>query len=254
MQQQPERQLPADVFLDLDREGPIPLYYQIASRLEAEILKGSLPAGARLENEVALGLRLKLSRPTIRRAIQELVDKGLLVRRRGIGTQVVHGRVTRNVELTSLFEDLQANGQNPSTLILSTELGVADAATAQALSVDVGTTVLRLERLRSANGIPLAHLKNVLPAEYADIDLGQLKAHGLYQVLRSRGVTMKVAKQSIGARSVTTREAELLGVQRDGPVLTMHRTVFDNSGRPVEFGAHAYRPDLYSFEVTLVNR
>ena len=97
--------LPMSMFIDIDRWGPIPLYYQLASRIEAAILDGRIPAGARIDNEIGLGERLGISRPTERRAIQDLVDKGLLVRRRGIGTQVVHGEVSRKVELTSLFDD-----------------------------------------------------------------------------------------------------------------------------------------------------
>ena len=75
---QAEHPLPQDFFLDLDRSSPTPLYFQIATKLEAAISDGTLPAGARLENEISLGQRFGLSRPTMRRAIQELVDKGLL--------------------------------------------------------------------------------------------------------------------------------------------------------------------------------
>src|SRR5882757_9637213 len=95
-----------DLFLNLERSGPIPIYYQIARRMREAIEKGDLPSGARIENEVKLADHLGISRPTIRRALQELVDQGLLVRRRGIGTQVVRGRLTRNFEITSLFDDL----------------------------------------------------------------------------------------------------------------------------------------------------
>ena len=91
--QQEEQILPLGLFMDLDRSGPIPLYFQVAQKIEKAIMDGDLAAGSRLENEVSLGDRLGLSRPTVRRAIQDLVDKGLLVRRRGIGTQVVHGQV-----------------------------------------------------------------------------------------------------------------------------------------------------------------
>src|SRR5579862_1495036 len=91
-----------ELFLDIDRSSPVPLYFQVASRIEQAIVSGELPAGSRLENEIALVQRLNLSRPTVRRALQELVGKGLLVRRRGIGTQVVQRPVTRKVELTSL--------------------------------------------------------------------------------------------------------------------------------------------------------
>jgi len=249
-----EKTLPLSVFVDLDRNGPVPLYYQIAQRLEAAIRDDVLPAGSRLENEVALAQRLGLSRPTIRRAIQELVDKGLLVRRRGIGTQVVHGRVTRNVELTSLYDDLERSNQSPKTIVLSSERGTADAETAELLGVETGSPVLHLVRLRSADGVPLAILDNVLPQEFLDLSIDDLSRYGLYQMLRTRGVTMRVAKQRIGARSANQREAELLDISKGGPVLTMSRTAFDNSGKAIELGRHLYRPDLYSFEITLVDR
>ena len=80
--------------LQVDRKSPVPLYFQVAQHMEHLIESGELAPGTRLENEIDLADRLRLSRPTMRRAIQELVAKGLLVRKRGVGTQVVHGKVT----------------------------------------------------------------------------------------------------------------------------------------------------------------
>jgi DNA-binding GntR family transcriptional regulator len=249
-----EGQLPSDLFMDLDRSGPMPLYFQVASRLEAAIRDGVLPPGARLENEIALGERLGLSRPTIRRAIQDLVDKGLLVRRRGIGTQVVHGPVTRKVELTSLYDDLAQGSQQPATKLLSREDVPASERVAEALGVEVGATVAHIRRVRFAEDVPMAVLENFLPPDFLDITDADLAAHGLYQLLRGRGVTMRVAKQRIGARAATRVESELLEIDDHAAVLTMSRTAYDASGRAVEYGVHCYRPDRYSFEVTLVDR
>lgn len=254
MDQQPLPTLPSGLFMDLDRSGPIPLYFQIATRIEGAILDGRLPPGSRLENEVALGERLGLSRPTVRRAIQDLVDKGLLVRRRGIGTQVVHGHVTRKVELTSLFEDLAREHRAPTTELLAHEVIEADARIADRLGIQAATPVLHIKRIRHADGVPLAILENYLPEDFADITAEALSEHGLYQVLRGRGVSIRVARQNIGARRATTLESTLLQIDRHDPVLTMDRTAYDDSGRPVEFGHHAYRPDLYSFEITLVDK
>lgn len=251
---QVEYPLPVDLFDSLDKSSPVPLYYQLATTLEQAIRDERVPPGSRLENEISLGNRLGLSRPTIRRALQELVDKGLLVRRRGIGTQVVHGRVTRNVELSSLYEDLGQSGQTPSTRVISYRLGTADDATAKELGVDVGAPVLQLTRLRSADGVPLAVLENTLPEDFTDITRDDLEARGLYQLMKARGVSIRVANQRIGARAAGAAEAELLEIRKGSPLLTMSRTAFDNSGRAVEYGQHVYRPDLYSFELTLVDR
>jgi DNA-binding GntR family transcriptional regulator len=244
----------ATLFSDLNRNGPIPLYFQVEQRIERAIMDGHLPAGARLENEVALGERLNLSRPTIRRAIQDLVDKGLLVRRRGIGTQVVHGRVTRGVELTSLFDDLNQGNQKPTTLVLSHTLDKANDTVADRLGVPVGSPVLHTKRVRIADGVPVAVLENWLPEQFTDISESELSDVGLYEIIRSRGVAIRVAKQKIGARTSNAAEAALLDVDRGTALLTMERAAFDSSGKGIEFGSHYYRPDLYSFEMTLVEK
>ena len=115
------------LFVDLDRSSPIPLYCQAAHQIEQAITQGLLAPGDRLDNEISLAVRFGLSRPTMRRAIQELVDKGLLVRRRGVGTRVVQGRISRPLELTSLFDDLRQQGRAPATTVLINEITRATA-------------------------------------------------------------------------------------------------------------------------------
>jgi DNA-binding GntR family transcriptional regulator len=241
-----------DLLSDLDRTGPVPLYFQVSSAMERAIRSGAIPAGARFENEIVIGQRLGLSRPTIRRAMQELVDKGLLVRRRGIGTQVVQGQVTRQVELTSLYEDLKGSHHEPGTRVLEHDTRPAEAAAAAALGVPVGSDVVYLRRQRSTDGVPVAVLENHLPLEFADISTEQLENRGLYQIMRARGVAIRIANQRIGARRASGDESELLEIDKGGPVLTMERVAYDASGRAVEYGHHCYRPDMYSFETTLV--
>lgn len=243
---------PDELFSDLNRTGPVPLYYQVSQRLEQAIRSGRIPSGARLENEIAIAQRLGLSRPTVRRAIQEIVDKGLLVRRRGVGTQVVQGQVTRQVELTSLYEDLQSSRHEPGTRVLAHETVPANEVVAATLGVPVGSDIVRLRRQRSTDGTPVAVLENFLPGDFSDITSEQLEERGLYQILRTRGVTIRIAKQKIGARRAQGDEAELLGIDKGSPVLTMERIAFDHTGRAFEFGHHCYRPDMYGFETTLV--
>ena len=251
---QQEQILPLTLFIDLERSGPIPLYFQVATRLEQAIMDGTLPAGARLENEISFGERLGLSRPTVRRAIQDLVDKGLLVRRRGIGTQVVHGQVTRGVELTSLHEDLIRSGKKATTKILSLAKIKATKKDSDHLGVAVGDDILWVRRIRFADGVAVSIMENWLPTEFTDITVDDLAEHGLYQLFRSRGVNLRVAKQRIGARKANVEEAKLLEIDKGAALLTMDRTAYDNSGRAIEYGHHCYRPDLYSFEVTLVEK
>ena len=93
--------------ITIDRSSPVPLYFQFAQQLQNLIETGVLPPGTRLSNEVAMADQFGLSRPTMRQAMQHLVDKGLLARKRGVGTQVVANRIRRQLQFTSLYEDLE---------------------------------------------------------------------------------------------------------------------------------------------------
>ena len=104
--------------ITLNRVSPVPLYHQLSRQLVAAIESGQLPKGAFLDNELDLADRWQVSRPTVRRAIQDLVDAGMLVRRRGVGTQVVSDQVRRPFKLSSLFDDLAAIGREPATTVL----------------------------------------------------------------------------------------------------------------------------------------
>ena len=163
----------------IDRDSPIPLYHQLAAQLSAAISDGRLQPGDAFENELALTERLRLSRPTVRRAIQEMVDQGLLVRRRGLGTHVANRKVHRRAELTSLFDDLGREGRNPSTTILRYEI-VTDERAASALDLELDTPTLLVVRLRSADARPVAFMHNWLPPMYADIPREELEEGGLY--------------------------------------------------------------------------
>jgi len=240
--------------VEIDRSSPVPLYFQAATQIERAILDGALPVGQRLDNEIVLAEALGLSRPTMRRAIQELVDKGLLVRKRGVGTQVVQGQVRRSVELTSLYDDLRRSGRAPSTTVLHLGVQAAPDHVASQLGVPAGTEVTRLDRVRLTEGQPLALMTNYLPTELGVTDPELLADGGLYDLLRRRGVHIRIAHQRIGARPATPREGELLGERAGSPLLTMQRTAFDDVGRAVEYGVHVYRPELYSFDVTLIER
>lgn len=238
----------------LDRRSPIPLYFQLSQQLEDAIQDGEIQPGERIETEVEIARRYGLSRPTVRQAIQELVNKGLLVRRRGLGTQVVHSQLRRPVELTSLYDDLARANHRPSTRVLSLSLVPAAGAVAAALNLPEGTELQHLERLRLDGDQPLAIMRNWLPTDIGPVDAASLEESGLYELLRRTGVHMRIANQRIGAAAATSAQARLLGVRPGAPLLTMERTSFDDSGRAVEYASHQYRADSYSFETTLVER
>ncbi len=202
-----------------------------------------------IEDEVSMAKRLEVSRPTTRRALQDLVNRGLLTRRRGIGTRVTPSQVHRPLGLTSLNSDLQKAGFETSTETLSYEVRLAGPEEAELLHCEEGIEIVRVERVRLSNGEPLAVLINLLPGSIAP-SLTELSEAGLYDCLRGRGVVLATAQHQVGARNADGREAGLLNMPKGDAVMTMKQTVFDKDGRVVEYGSHIYNPALYKLSFT----
>jgi GntR family transcriptional regulator len=235
----------------IDRSSPVPLYFQVAQHLEDAIDSGAVPTGTLFQNEVDLAASLGLSRPTMRRAMQHLVDKGLVVRRRGIGTRVVKPKLHRPLELTSLNDDLSRAGRKPTTEVLSFErVEVADGV-AEGLELAEGTSVLKLVRLRRADGEPIAKLTNYLPERVATFSEEDLAEHGLYDLIRAQGIALHSATQTLGARTATAAESRMLEEPKGAALITAQRVTYDDHGAAVEFGSHIYASSRYTFEVRL---
>ena len=246
----PDSTSPFALDITIDRESKTPLHTQISEPLAALILDGTLPAGSRLEDELSMAKRLKVSRPTARQALQHLVDRGLVKRRRGVGTIVSPMHVHRPMQLTSLLSDLSAAGHTTSTSVLDYVEHEADAEAAEHLEVEEGTAVVTCTRIRCADGEPIALMDNLLPAAIAP-SYEDLEREGLYNLLRARGAVPATAVQCVGARNATAAEAEALGEKRRAALLTVTRTAYDASGAVIEHGAHLYRASRYSFETKL---
>lgn len=237
--------------LELNRNSSTPLYQQIAEPLTKLIMSGAIEPGRLIEDEVSLASRLEVSRPTARRALQDLVNDGLLVRRRGVGTRVTPTKVHRQIGLTSLNKDLEAAGFKPRTEVLSYQVQLADKSQASLLNCSEGEEIVTIERLRWVNDSPLGIMHNTLPARIAP-SLTKLANNSLYGCLAELQVQMATAVQTLGARVVTEREAELLGLEVGSALVTMERTAYDSSGNVVEFGRHVYDASQYTVTIPLV--
>jgi len=239
--------------ITLERNSPVPLYYQVAQAIEHAINTGALAPGDRLENELSLTSRLGLSRPTARQAIQELVKKGLLVRKRGVGTQVVRSQFRRTEALSSLNGDIIKAGKIPSTRLLEYSVGPLDQDIRDAIDVAAvsESEFIKIRRLRLADDVPLAILTNYLPTRF-EITEEDMQSKSLYACLRSLGVNLKIAHQQISARLMTDDEAELLDAETPAACLTVDRIAYDDVGQFVEFGRHMYHAAQYSIQSSLV--
>jgi DNA-binding GntR family transcriptional regulator len=240
--------------IEIDRSSPVPMYFQISRQLEDAVDRGELTPGERLPNEIEFAESLAISRPTMRQALDHLVEKGMLTRKRGVGTQVSSAQVRRRVALTSLHDDLTAAGRTPRTRVLRLDTRHLDRPAARALGLAADSPLVHCERLRLADGQPLAILRNWLPARFDDLTVADLERQGLYQLMGQRNARPAVAKQRITALSASSAQARLLGTKAHAPLISMQRTAFDASGLAVEFADNLYRADLYAIEVTVYNR
>jgi DNA-binding GntR family transcriptional regulator len=234
----------------VDRHSPVPLYFQVAQGLEAAIVAGDLEPGERLENEVDLAARLGVSRPTMRRAIQHLVEGGLLERQRGIGTMVLDPAAREVPPLTGLWDDLAAAGRDPRTQVVEFGVEPAGAARAAAFGVDPGARLYVFSRIRFAAAEPLALLRNEVPADVLSLTPELLTEQGLYALLRAAGAPVHACHRTIGARAAKGSEARSLAEEKRAPLLTVAQTSYDAQGRVVERGTQLYRPSQYALEVT----
>lgn len=236
----------------IDPTAAVPLYAQVAQGLVAAIESGRIPTGARLGNEAELSRRLRLSRPTMRKALATLVDRGLVVRRQGIGTVVLPTPVMRSVALSSLHDDLRASGRRPATTVLELDERPGSGAATAALGLPASAPLLHVRRRRLVDSEPLALMTNWFPAGLFPLERDELERESLYRLMRRAGVVPRVAWQTVGARNATDEEADLLDLPPGGAVLTSRRISYDADGEPVEFAAHAFAAGRYSFEMNLV--
>jgi len=237
--------------ISIDRTSPVPLYFQLAQHLESAIRSGSLKVGSRLDNEVELAERLGLSRPTVRAAFLYLSNKGLVVRKRGAGTLVAKEKIDRDVELTSLHDDLASAGRAPTTTVIRNEVTHASELVSEALQLPERALVICLERIRLADGEPIALMHNFLPAALVHLSIEMLEEHGLYELLRASGIRLGSATQRMSAKNASATEARILSETRGTALLTMERIAYDESGRPVEFAQHLYRASRYAFTTSM---
>lgn len=236
---------PFEIDVTIDRALTVPLYRQIAEPLEQAIRSGVISAGSRIEDEVSMAKRLNVSRPTARRALQDLVERGLVSRKRGVGTRVNPGHIHRRIGLTSLDADLRNAGFETHTDVLSYEVILAGPEEASILQCNEGAEVVRIQRLRWANGEPLAVLMNLLPASVAP-GLTELATTPLYACFQANGVQVASASQNVSARNSTEEESELLEMVPGDALLAVKRWAYDPAGNVVEYGDHIYNLALHS--------
>jgi GntR family transcriptional regulator len=239
----------ADVIGSLEEQGRAPLYQQLQRALRDAIAGNRLAADEALPPERDMAEEFGVSRITVRKALDALVAEGLLNRRQGAGTFVA-ARVEKSFsKLSSFSEDMISRGRRPESVWLSRSVGAVTPEESLTLGLSPGSQVYRFNRIRYADGSPMALEYSTVPG--FSLPSENAVEESLYEALDKYGSRPARALQRLRAVLFTAERARLLGVPDGSPGLLIERRGFLRDGRPVEFTQSYYRGDAYDFVAEL---
>lgn len=226
-----------------------PLYQQLAQRLASEVRAGHFRTEQALPSERTLSETLGVSRVTARKAIDVLVAQGLVLRRHGAGNFIAPRLEQASSKLASFSDELRQRGYSPSSDWITRTTSNPSPTEREALGLGRGQQVARLERLRLADGVPMALEHSVLPLEL--LPQPQTLHGSLYQYLADQGSAPVRARQTVRAINADDHTAQRLDLAPGSALLWVQRTAHDAQGRPVEFTQSYCRSDYYHFVAEL---
>jgi GntR family transcriptional regulator len=241
----------------IDPDSPLPLYAQVESILAGAIADGTFPPGSRLPNEDELVERYSVSRTTIRQTIQNLVRRGLVEIRRGKGTFVLQLKITQELtELSGFVEDMQSVGREASARVLDKQIVPASDSVARQLAITAGTPVVRIQRVRLADNIPLSFDETFLLREIGEkVMADNLETEPIFSLLEQKYDTALVeAEYRLEAVSADAIVARALGIAVGSPIFLIERTSYTTEHQPVDYEKLYYRGDLIRFVTRLMRR
>jgi GntR family transcriptional regulator len=232
------------------RHSPVPRYHQLKEILREKIRSGEWKPGDIIPSERELSETYGISRMTTRQAITDLVNEGVFYREQGKGTFVTRHKITQQLmRLTGFTEDISARGQHPSTKVLSAQMLPATESIAEKLHVDIGQPVFCIQRLRLADGEPLAiELSHIHFKGCEKLLEDDLEHNSLYKLLESKyGVPLMEAEQELEAGLAGAEEAQLLKIPIGSAVLYTRRVTFTDRYQPIEYAKSVYCGNKYIF-------
>jgi len=238
----------------IDKNLPTPAYLQLKSNIIDSIDAAEFKTDTALPSERELAGQLGLSRMTVRRAFDELVNEHYLERRQGSGTYVLPKPVEQTMDrVLGSSDEAKYLGFTPGSKMLKTKLKRAGKNIAKKLQISENQKVLMIQRLRTADGEPLAIQSSYLAPRLKGLSLDLLAKNGsLYKTIKEQFSIIPIAaKQTVAARITTPWEAKLLEISKDSPVLELERITLDKDKIPFEYVHNAYRGDRYRLALEL---
>lgn len=236
---------------DLDHNSIVPLYAQIVEQLHQDIEHGMFNQNGRLPTEEELSSKYGVSRITIRRAVDELVNQGLVEKKQGKGTFVTKPKYSRNIRRLSGFTQMcEQMGVVPGGRMLDNRLIAADEKTAKKLGVAPGSDIIYIHRLRYANNEPVIIERNYFPPKYAELLQRRFDNESLFAYLKEHmGVICKESEKLIELCHVTGEEAKMLDVKRGDYMMFVKSTAYDQNREPIYVGVQIINGERFSLNV-----
>lgn len=240
----------------IDRSNPLPYYVQLKEAIREQIERGHWRQGDLLPSEPELCNLFNVSRTVVRQALLELEYEGLIVRERGKGTFVAAPKISESLvqRLTGFYQDMVGLGHTPVTKVLKQELVPATHKIATRLQVEIGSSVIQIDRLRFINDEPIVLVTTYLPYSICPSVLkAQLSHQSLYSYLEKEcGLYLVRGRRVIEAVPANEYEALLLEIDKGAPLIKLESISFLENGMPIEYYIALHRGDRSRFEVELV--
>ncbi|WP_273786834.1 GntR family transcriptional regulator [Brucella intermedia] len=234
-----------------------PLYAKVEAALAAEISSSVRRSGSQLPSEDELTERFSVSRATVRKAIERLVARGLVEIRRGKGTFVAHPKITQELtQLTGFVEDMEALGRTPTARVLDRRTVAADTNVARQLAIPTGTLVMRIQRVRLADGVAMSFDETYLPREIGEkVVTHDLDAEPIFSLLEGKyDLPLTEAEYRLEAITATSDVAQALAISSGSAIFLIERTSYTAGHRPIDYEKLHYRGDLIKFVTRLARR
>lgn len=240
----------------IDLDSPLPYYHQLKDWLHGQLASGQFEPDQQIPSEADLCQSFQVSRTVVRHCLDDLVNEGLLYRRKGKGTFVVKPKIREGLfqKLTGFYQDMRSRGFEPETEVLEQKRIRAQQAIAEQLGVEPGERLIRLVRLRSIQREPIVIVTTYLPESLCPGLLNEDLSRGsLYSLLEDKyHLEIARGRRTVEAVSATAQDAKLLGIKRGSPLVLLRGVVFLEGGRPLEYSEAKHRGDRSQFEVELV--
>lgn len=222
----------------LEKKNNIPLYLQLMSIFIENIRKGVWAVGEKLPSEKELSVRYGVSLITVRKALEELNKENMIYKVQGKGSFVSYAETERyNLrfrELKSFTKEMQENQKEVGALVLSAKQVPADCTLAKLFSVEEGTPMFRITRLRTVDGVPTHVSTSTLRMSVANRIKGADFSQSIYSLLQRAGYHLTRGTEEIIAAFPTREEAEYLGINQNTPILDT-RNIVEDQGKPIMY-------------------